>query len=172
MHKSWILDSFEKLKNPLTWGLCSCLATVLGSWGQWPARWRGTLWFLTPTHLPSCLSATEVKSKLPFISRSQSFFPTVKMQVKVHGFTFQGEWIIVIISTYMCTFHVLTLDLRAWQLLMYLIPTTTLGGEYIYYLYCIDDRGLPWWLNDKESACQCRRLRFNPWVRKIPWRRE
>ena len=24
----------------------------------------------------------------------------------------------------------------------------------------------------KESACQCRRLRFNPWVRKIPWRRE
>ena len=31
--------------------------------------------------------------------------------------------------------------------------------------------GLPWWLNDKKSACQCRRLGFNPWVRKIPWRR-
>ena len=30
--------------------------------------------------------------------------------------------------------------------------------------------GLPWWLNGKESACQCRRHRFNPWVRKIPWR--
>ena len=29
----------------------------------------------------------------------------------------------------------------------------------------------PWWLSDKESACQCRRLGFNPWVRKIPWRR-
>ena len=30
------------------------------------------------------------------------------------------------------------------------------------------------WLSDKESACQCRshrRLGFNPWVRKIPWRR-
>ena len=26
--------------------------------------------------------------------------------------------------------------------------------------------------NGKGSACQCRRLRFNPWVRKIPWRRE
>ena len=25
---------------------------------------------------------------------------------------------------------------------------------------------------DKESACQCRRLGFNPWVRKIPWRRK
>ena len=32
--------------------------------------------------------------------------------------------------------------------------------------------GLPWWLSGKESACQCRRLRFNPWVRKIPWRRK
>ena len=30
--------------------------------------------------------------------------------------------------------------------------------------------GLPWWLSDKESACQCRRYRFNPWVGKIPWR--
>ena len=35
--------------------------------------------------------------------------------------------------------------------------------------------GLPWWLSGKESTCQCRRcrrLRFNPWVRKIPWRRK
>ena len=24
----------------------------------------------------------------------------------------------------------------------------------------------------KESACQCRRVGFNPWVRKIPWRRK
>ena len=31
---------------------------------------------------------------------------------------------------------------------------------------------LPWWLSGKESACQCRRLKFDPWVRKIPWRRE
>ena len=23
----------------------------------------------------------------------------------------------------------------------------------------------------KETACQCRRLKFNPWVGKIPWRR-
>ena len=23
-----------------------------------------------------------------------------------------------------------------------------------------------------ESASQCKRLRFNPWVRKIPWRRK
>ena len=31
---------------------------------------------------------------------------------------------------------------------------------------------LPRWLSDKESACQCKRHRFDPWVRKIPWRRK
>ena len=32
--------------------------------------------------------------------------------------------------------------------------------------------GLPWWFSGKESACQCRRCGFLPWVRKIPWRRK
>ena len=32
--------------------------------------------------------------------------------------------------------------------------------------------GIPRWLSDKESTCQCRRHRFHPWVRKIPWRRK
>ena len=31
---------------------------------------------------------------------------------------------------------------------------------------------LPWWLSGKEFAYQCRRLRFNPWVGKVPWRRK
>ena len=34
--------------------------------------------------------------------------------------------------------------------------------------------GVFWWLSGKESACNtgsCRRCRFDPWVRKIPWRR-
>ena len=31
---------------------------------------------------------------------------------------------------------------------------------------------LPWGLHGKESACQYRRCRFDPWVRKIPWRRK
>ena len=31
--------------------------------------------------------------------------------------------------------------------------------------------GLPRWLSGKESACHCKRHRFNPWVGKIPWRR-
>ena len=29
-----------------------------------------------------------------------------------------------------------------------------------------------WWLSGKESTCQCKRLEFDPWVRKIPWRRK
>ena len=31
---------------------------------------------------------------------------------------------------------------------------------------------LPRWLSGKESAYQCRRCEFDPWVRKIPWRRK
>ena len=32
--------------------------------------------------------------------------------------------------------------------------------------------GLPWRLSGKESASQCRRLGFFPWVGKVPWRRK
>ena len=32
--------------------------------------------------------------------------------------------------------------------------------------------GLPQWLSGKESTRQWRRHRFNPWVRKLPWRRK
>ena len=38
-------------------------------------------------------------------------------------------------------------------------------------LGCMVDIGLRCWLSGKESACQCRRRGFDPWVRKIPWRR-
>ena len=34
------------------------------------------------------------------------------------------------------------------------------------------DIQLPRWLTEKESACQCRRHKFDPWVRKILWRRK
>jgi len=34
------------------------------------------------------------------------------------------------------------------------------------------EMGLPRWPSGKESACQCRRCGFNPWVGKIPWRRK
>ena len=31
--------------------------------------------------------------------------------------------------------------------------------------------GLPWWLRLYRIGLQCRRLDFDPWVGKIPWRR-
>ena len=41
----------------------------------------------------------------------------------------------------------------------------------ISFYFLIDTMGLSRWQSGKEFACQCRRYRFNPWVRKIPWRR-
>ena len=36
----------------------------------------------------------------------------------------------------------------------------------------ISIRSFPSDSSSKESTCQCKRCRFNPWVGKIPWRRE
>ena len=33
----------------------------------------------------------------------------------------------------------------------------------------MDNIRFPWWLSGKESSCQCRRRKFDPWVRKIPF---
>ena len=43
-----------------------------------------------------------------------------------------------------------------------------MGIGEVYYGSCVQVDGLPWWLMGKESFCQCRRLKFDPWVRKIP----
>ena len=52
------------------------------------------------------------------------------------------------------------------------ITTLASGVDLIVpYLYT----GFPDGASGKESACQCRRYkrhRFDPWVRKIPWRRK
>ena len=47
------------------------------------------------------------------------------------------------------------------------------------WIYLERNTGLPWdfpgGTSGKEPACQCRRykrLRFDPWVGKIPWRRK
>ena len=40
------------------------------------------------------------------------------------------------------------------------------GNEYVLYDHFI------WRLSSKESACQCKRHRFDPWVGKLPWRRK
>ena len=46
----------------------------------------------------------------------------------------------------------------------------TLGA--IFVLSLGPTPGLPWWFRQKRTCLQCRRPGFDPWVRKIPWRRE
>ena len=41
-----------------------------------------------------------------------------------------------------------------------------------YYTYVCIYMGLFWWLRFLRIHLQCRRSGFNPWIRKIPWRRE
>ena len=48
-------------------------------------------------------------------------------------------------------------------------PQTGGGGDSVTLQYSV---GFPKWGSGKESACRCRRLRFNPWVRKSPWCRK
>ena len=40
------------------------------------------------------------------------------------------------------------------------------------YILAIFQVKLLRWHSGKESTCQSRRCRFDPWVRKIPWRRK
>ena len=39
-------------------------------------------------------------------------------------------------------------------------------------LFTVSQLGFPRWLGGKQSACQCRRHRFSPWVGSIPWSRK
>ena len=45
----------------------------------------------------------------------------------------------------------------------------TLPCSQTYTVGNIINLELPWWLNGKESVCQCRRHAFNPLSRKIPY---
>ena len=42
----------------------------------------------------------------------------------------------------------------------------------VFIEYLSPSWGFPRRLSGKESACQSRRCGFDPWVRKIPWRRK
>jgi len=41
-------------------------------------------------------------------------------------------------------------------------------GQALLSFFVKYNEGLLWWLSGKESTCQCRRHRFNPWSRKTP----
>ena len=52
-------------------------------------------------------------------------------------------------------------------------PGCSLHSIYRYLMLTSDiSGGLSRWLRGEESTCQCKGGGFNPWVRKIPWRRK
>ena len=60
------------------------------------------------------------------------------------------------------------------QRLLYNPNSVNLWIFFFFFTFIILKR-LPRWCNGKECTCQCRRRRthrFDPWVRKIPWRRK
>ena len=73
---------------------------------------------------------------------------------------------------------------NAWNTLKFFLDESFYKNFFnIYYILPYIEKkpenikvmGLPRWLSDKESTRQCRRYercRFNPWGRKIPWRRK
>ena len=65
----------------------------------------------------------------------------------------------------------LVMDREAWSAAVHGVTKSWTWLSNWAELNWIDqDFGLPWWLSGKESTCQCRKHRFNPWVRKISWR--
>ena len=52
------------------------------------------------------------------------------------------------------------------------LVSASLDPEALCLDKSIKDSGLPWWLSGEESACQCKRGWFSPWVWKIPCRRK
>ena len=122
--------------------------------GLWTLQWKG-VWgvkkslFLSISQVPDTLC-------MPNPSFSQGWEVDI---VLCHQFQ---DWFIphfhisemgmnLIVNVYIFSFQIL-IYLKIWKEMLHL--------------------GLPRWLNGKESACQCRRYGFNPWVRKISLEKE
>ena len=44
------------------------------------------------------------------------------------------------------------------------------ASKTVRNIYCLS-QGFPWWLSWYRICLQCRRPRFHPWAKKIPWRK-
>ena len=52
-----------------------------------------------------------------------------------------------------------------------LTPYVMIFGAWVFGEVIRFRWGIPRWLSGKESAWQCERCRFHPWMGRIPWRR-
>ena len=76
------------------------------------------------------------------------------------------------------------LDIYSLPPFSHLVPLSSTPRTNEFHWYCLIlvlitvhldycNSGIPWWLSGKESPLQeCRRQSFDPWVRRIPWRRK
>ena len=99
-------------------------------------------------------------SVVPFSSHFQSFPASESFSIS-HFFASCGQSVGASTSA-----SVLPMNIQDWWILITWWNNKEIerfGGPVIWS---------SWWLNVKESACQCRRHRFNPWVKKIPYRRK
>src|SRR5574340_1093436 len=65
----------------------------------------------------------------------------------------------------------LVMDREAWRAAMHGVAKSRTRMSDLAVAVAVAV-GLPWWLSGKESACQCRRHRFDPCSGKIPWRKK
>ena len=61
----------------------------------------------------------------------------------------------------------LVTDREAWRAAVHAVTKSQIWLNNWTELNWRLSEGLPQWLSDKESACQCRRSGFNPWVGKV-----
>ena len=64
------------------------------------------------------------------------------------------------LTSWFQSFEILNGELN-WALLDYQ-PTDQSDNKEVLYT---------WWLSSQQSTCQCRRLKFDPWTRKILWKK-
>ena len=69
-------------------------------------------------------------------------------------------------SLYPCGCDGIILSERNWFSASGVVARSSAGASELFSSYKIsvnkNDQGLSWWLSSKESACQCRRHRFDP----------
>ena len=68
------------------------------------------------------------------------------------------KWMICLTHRAFCLFFFNPWHLKYWVAFYHIGMT----------LRVVNVLGLPWWLSNKESACQCRRHGLDPWSREIP----
>ena len=71
-----------------------------------------------------------------------------------------------------CTNHVYTSSLPWWTLLFHSMTGMEWKPWSYIFLSLYRGWGLPWWHRQLSVCLQCGRPGFDPWVRKILWRRK